>query len=88
MVINNHRAIEPPPCSKHRHTSVDQKSKVVLKWKKFEDRHFLDRMIALGVAAYEGQFFGGPNVVLGIFAVWGLLVLVASGILMGDVGVL
>ncbi|MBA3966833.1 MAG: hypothetical protein H0X47_13895 [Nitrospirales bacterium] len=55
---------------------------------KFEDRHFLDRIIGLDVAAYDGQFFGGPNVVLGIFADWGFPVLVASGILIGDVGVL
>ena len=32
----------------------------VLKRENFEDRHFLDRIIGIGVAAYEGQLFGWP----------------------------
>ena len=61
---------------------LDATTGAVLKRENFEDRHFLDRMVAIGVAAHEGQLFGWPNVVLGVVTAGGLLLVVASGILM------
>lgn len=61
---------------------LDATTGAVLKRENFEDRHFLDRMIAIGVAAHEGQLFGWPNVALGVFAAGGLLILGISGMLM------
>ncbi|MCW5785613.1 MAG: PepSY domain-containing protein [Nitrospirales bacterium] len=57
-------------------------SGAVLKRENFQDRHVLDRMVGIGVAAHEGQLFGWPNVVLGVFTVGGLLILVTSGMFM------
>lgn len=61
---------------------LDATTGAILKRENFEDRHMLDRMIGFGVAAHEGQLFGWPNVVLGMFTAGGLLVVVTSGILM------
>lgn len=61
---------------------LDASTGAVLKRENFQDRHVLDRMVGIGVAAHEGQLFGWPNVVLGVFAAGGLFMLVTSGILM------
>ncbi|HNP60022.1 MAG TPA: PepSY domain-containing protein [Nitrospirales bacterium] len=61
---------------------LDATTGAVLQRKNFEDRHVLDRIIGFGVAAHEGQLFGWPNVVLGVFTTGGLLMVVTSGILM------
>ncbi|WP_342349922.1 PepSY domain-containing protein [uncultured Nitrospira sp.] len=61
---------------------LDATTGAVLQRENFEDRHVLDRIIGFGVAAHEGQLFGWPNVVLGVFTAGGLLVVVTSGILM------
>ncbi|MFK3797135.1 PepSY-associated TM helix domain-containing protein [Pseudomonas sp. NPDC088444] len=45
----------------------------------FSQRPLLDRIIGYGVAAHEGQLFGWPNVVLGIFTTVGLMTLTISG---------
>lgn len=61
---------------------LDAASGTVLKRENFEDRHFLDQMIGIGVAAHEGQLFGWPNQVLGVVTVSGLLIMVTSGFFM------
>lgn len=61
---------------------LDATTGAILQRENFEDRHLLDRIIGFGVAAHEGQLFGWPNVVLGVFTASGLLVVVTSGILM------
>lgn len=61
---------------------LDASTGAVLKRENFQDRHVLDRMVGIGVAAHGGQLFGWPNVVLGVFAAGGLLVLVTSGMYM------
>jgi len=48
----------------------------------FADRHWVDRLVAYGIAAHEGQLFGWPNVVLALLTAWGLvLVCVSAGVL-------
>jgi len=61
---------------------LDASTGNILKRENFQDRHVLDRMVGIGVAAHEGQLFGWPNVALGVFAATGLLILAISGILM------
>ena len=48
----------------------------------FKDRHLIDRIIGTGVAAHEGQLFGWPNQLLGLFTAMGLVLLCVSSVVM------
>ncbi|TKB81429.1 MAG: PepSY domain-containing protein [Nitrospira sp.] len=61
---------------------LDGATGAVLTRQDFKDRHVLDRVVGIGVAAHEGQLFGWPNQVLGALTAGGLLVLVASSVIM------
>ncbi|HAV31033.1 MAG TPA: peptidase, partial [Planctomycetaceae bacterium] len=58
----------------------------------FADRHWIDRAVAYGIAAHEGQLFGWANVALGLLTGTGLILLSVSGVVMWwkrrDAGVL
>src|SRR5690606_14761278 len=45
----------------------------------FADRPLIDRMVSLGIAAHEGQLFGWPNQLLGLFTTGGLVLISLSG---------
>ncbi len=62
--------------------TLDGATGAVLKREGFTDRHLLDRIVAVGVAAHEGQLFGWPNQLLGLLTACGLLLLVVSGVTM------
>jgi uncharacterized iron-regulated membrane protein len=61
---------------------LDGTTGAILTREDFKDRHVLDRVVAVGVAAHEGQLFGWPNQVLGLVTAGGLLLLVASAVTM------
>lgn len=61
---------------------LDSATGAILKREDFKDRHFLDRVVAVGVAAHEGQLFGWPNQLLGLLTAGGLLLLVTSAVAM------
>lgn len=48
----------------------------------FADRHFIDKVVAVGIAAHEGRLFGWPNQVLGLLTALGLNLLSVSGIIL------
>ncbi len=48
----------------------------------FADRHWVDRLIGIGIAAHEGQLFGWFNQLLGLIATGGLVLLSLSGFLL------
>ena len=48
----------------------------------FSDRHWVDRIVGIGIAAHEGQLFGWPNQLLGLLAAIGLVLLSVSGVVM------
>ena len=58
----------------------------------FAERHWIDKLVAIGIAAHEGQLFGWPNQLLGLITAAGLVLLSVSGIVMWwrrrDAGVL
>ena len=58
----------------------------------FSDRHWIDRAVAYGIAAHEGQLFGWANVALGLLTGMSLILLSVSGVIMWwkrrDTGVL
>ncbi len=48
----------------------------------FSSKPWIDRIVATGVAAHEGQLFGWPNVALGLVAAAGFLTIALSAMLM------
>ncbi|KPF87441.1 peptidase [alpha proteobacterium AAP38] len=48
----------------------------------FADRHIIDRVVGIGIAAHEGQLFGWFNQALGVIAALGLVLLSVSGAVM------
>ena len=48
----------------------------------FADKHWLDRVVSVGIAAHEGQLFGGFNQLLGVLTTLGLIGLSSSGVWM------
>lgn len=61
---------------------VDGKTGRIVSRDGFWDRHWIDRMVSVGIAAHEGRLFGWPNQLLGLMAALGLLMLSLSGIVM------
>ncbi|MDX1948036.1 MAG: PepSY domain-containing protein [Pirellulaceae bacterium] len=58
----------------------------------FWEKHPLDRIVAVGIAAHEGQLFGWPNQLLGLLTALGLVLISVSGAILWwrrrDAGVL
>lgn len=50
--------------------------------KVFADRPLIDRVVAIGIAAHEGQLFGGLNQFLGVLTAAGLVLLCVSAVIM------
>lgn len=48
----------------------------------FRDRHWVDRVVGVGIAAHEGQLFGLPNQLLGLATALGLITLSVSGVVL------
>lgn len=48
----------------------------------FEDRHTLDKIVGVGIAAHEGQLFGWVNQLLGLLTAIGLVLLSVTGVIM------
>jgi uncharacterized iron-regulated membrane protein len=46
------------------------------------DRHLVDRVVAVGVAAHEGRLFGWPNQALGLLTAIGLDLMCVSGLIL------
>jgi uncharacterized iron-regulated membrane protein len=61
---------------------LDGATGTVLQRENFTDRHPIDQLIGIGIAAHEGQLFGWPNQLLNIMTAGGLILLsVSAGIL-------
>jgi uncharacterized iron-regulated membrane protein len=48
----------------------------------FRNRHLIDRVVGIGIAAHEGRLFGWPNQLLGLIAAVGLLLLSVSSVIL------
>ncbi|HUE16202.1 MAG TPA: PepSY domain-containing protein [Planctomycetaceae bacterium] len=46
------------------------------------DRHLVDRVVAVGIAAHEGRLFGWPNQALGLLTAIGLDLMCVSGLIL------
>jgi uncharacterized iron-regulated membrane protein len=61
---------------------LDGATGAILKREDFKDRHWIDQLVAVGVAAHEGQLFGWPNQLLGVLTAAGLILLSVSSVIM------
>ena len=48
----------------------------------FQERHLIDKIISIGIAAHEGQLFGWTNQALGLITAIGLVLLCVSGLVL------
>lgn len=61
---------------------VDARTGEVSRHETFADKHVIDKVVNVGVAAHEGQLFGAWNQVLGVLTAAGLVLLSVSGVVM------
>ncbi len=57
---------------------LDPVSAAIRKRTDFHQRHWIDRLVGIGIAAHEGQLFGLFNQLLGLFTALGLVVVCTS----------
>ncbi|MBU6371420.1 MAG: PepSY domain-containing protein [Alphaproteobacteria bacterium] len=62
--------------------AFDPMTGAIVKKTGFKDRHPIDRAVAIGVSAHEGQLFGWANQALGVLAALGLAILSVSAFVM------
>lgn len=71
---------------------MDETSGAIISRADFQSRHWIDRIVGIGISAHEGQLFGWPNQLLGLVTAGGLLLVCVSGVVMWwrrrEVGVL
>jgi uncharacterized iron-regulated membrane protein len=60
----------------------DNTTGTITERKDFSQRPLLDRIIGTGVAAHEGQLFGWPNQLLGVFTTMGVILVSVSSFVM------
>ena len=61
---------------------VDARTGEVSRHETFADKHVIDKVVGVGVAAHEGQLFGAWNQALGVLTAAGLVLLSVSGVVM------
>jgi uncharacterized iron-regulated membrane protein len=61
---------------------VDGTTGAIKNRKEFGDKHLIDKIVGTGIAAHEGQLFGWPNQLLGLFTAVGLILLSVSSVIM------
>jgi uncharacterized iron-regulated membrane protein len=54
----------------------------LINYQDFSQRHLIDRVVGIGVAAHEGQLFGWFNQLLGLLTALGLILISVSGFIM------
>jgi uncharacterized iron-regulated membrane protein len=60
---------------------VDETGKVLSR-EGFREKHVIDQLVSIGIAAHEGQLFGWPNQLLGLFTALGLILICVSGLIL------
>jgi uncharacterized iron-regulated membrane protein len=61
---------------------LDRHSGAILSRIDFEQRHLVDRIVAIGVAAHEGQLFGWANQLLSLATALGLILMSVSSVIL------
>jgi uncharacterized iron-regulated membrane protein len=61
---------------------LDPDSGAIRKQTGFHQRHWVDRLVGIGIAAHEGQLFGLFNQLLGVFTALGLILICVSAVVL------
>lgn len=61
---------------------LDKRSGAILSRIDFDQRHLIDRIVAIGVAAHEGQLFGWANQLLSLATALGLILMSVSAVVL------
>ena len=61
---------------------VDPATGAIVSRQDFRNRHWIDRLVGIGVAAHEGRLFGWPNQLLGVVTALGLDLMCISGLIL------
>jgi uncharacterized iron-regulated membrane protein len=61
---------------------LDGATGVILQRENFTDRHPIDQLVGIGIAAHEGQLFGWPNQLLNVVTAGGLILVSVSAVLL------
>jgi len=61
---------------------LDATTGEIVSRKNFSDRHIIDRIVGVGIAAHEGQLFGRFNQLLGMLTSTGLILIAISSIVL------
>jgi uncharacterized iron-regulated membrane protein len=62
--------------------TLDGRSGAILTRKDFDQRHLIDRIVAIGVAAHEGQLFGWANQLLSLATAMGLILMSVGAVVL------
>ena len=62
--------------------TLDGRTGALLKRQDFSQRNWVDQAVGVGVAAHEGQLFGWPNQLLGLFTAMSLLAVSVSAVVL------
>jgi uncharacterized iron-regulated membrane protein len=62
--------------------ALDGTTGAILQRENFTDRHAIDQLIGIGIAAHEGQLFGWPNQLLNAVTAGGLLLSSVSAVIL------
>jgi uncharacterized iron-regulated membrane protein len=62
------------------HLVLDGATGAILHRENFTDRHPLDQLIGIGIAAHEGQLFGWPNQLLNVMTAGGVILVSVSAV--------
>jgi uncharacterized iron-regulated membrane protein len=61
---------------------MDPNTAVIVSREEFSQRHIIDRVLGIGIAAHEGQLFGLANQLLGLATAMGLVTLSISALVL------
>jgi uncharacterized iron-regulated membrane protein len=61
---------------------LDSATGAILQRENFTDRHPIDQLIGIGIAAHEGQLFGWPNQLLNVVTAGGLILVSVSAVIL------
>ena len=78
----NWSAKSMPANRPYRENLVVSPTGTILKRDGFREKHLIDKLVSIGIAAHEGQLFGWPNQVLGLLTALGLILICVSGMIL------
>ncbi len=61
---------------------VDGQTGEIISREGYAEKHWLDKLVSIGIALHEGRLFGWPNQVLGLLTAAGLVLVCVSAVIL------